>query len=1239
MSLFAGIAHLANAQQQAVRVISHTVNALDLSYKDGASQKVYLTNNNTPQVKITNIKTEVIDKLPEGAKLSNTFEPDVLRYTERKKPVAFINVPIYHKTGDKIEQLTSFDAEITEYIDPSAGHTAQKPTGVTNSILASGTWYKFAAPKRGIYKITYAFLQSMGINPATIDPSKIRLYGNGGTVLSETVSDDEPDDLIENSIYVSSTGTTFGSNDYILFYANGPTLWTNDTVNKSFIHTTNYYEDRSYYFLNFDIGNGKRIADQSATGTADYTVISVDDYMLIENDTFNLGNIGKTWWGYKMNSINPASTTQTFAVNLGTVDGSVNMTTSVANICDQGSTIGIKVNNTYPYSFSLPANGIATAAVGTRTFPFSATGAFNIQYIYNTGGTGAGYIDYIQLNYKKILQFQSGQMSFRDWNTFLQPAGQNAAYNIQNASSTLKVWEVTDPLNPINLNGTLNGNIYTIVRPEHTLREFIAFDGLSFNAPVKLDTSLVANQNLHGLHQTDLLIISAPEFLTASNTLAEYHQQKDGMNVTVVEVSKIYNEFSSGGQDIGAIRNFIKMFYDRSTGEADMIKNVLFMGAASFDYKNRLSFNTNFVPTFETQESIATDVPYSSDDFYALLDAGDFIEANGPLADVGTGRIPAYTGAEAEAFVEKIKQYTSNASYGPWKNTISYVADNIDGYGTGINHMQDCEDVNQYYYSNANIYNVYKIYSDAYNEVITPSGGRYPMVNKAIDDQIYNGTFLMSYSGHGSPDRWADEAILTPDDYSNWTNKNKLPVMVTATCDFGRFDDPTHRSAGARLMINPDGGSIAMITTTEVVYSTSNTGLSLAYVQKQFSKDNNGNWRSLGEALMDAKNAYESGSTNNHKYVVLGDPALTMAMPVHKVQTEKLEFFDNDVFTETDTIKALGKYKLSGRIADDNNNTLSDFNGPVYVTIFDKLKKVQVVNPNQILTPFFNLQTNIVAKVKGTVQNGEFNVTFVAPKDINYNDGFGKISYYANTDATDASGLDSNFTVGGYNSDAVADNTPPVVKPYIDDDKFRDGGVTGPNPLLYVKIYDENGINVSGTSVGHDLVGILDDDIQNPYVMNNYYETLQNDFTNGFVNFPLYNLPEGKHTLKVIAWDTYNNSGEGTVSFEVKNKDKGFISNIYNYPNPVVDGTTFVFQHNQEGEHLDITINIYSANGTIVKTIKQSLDNVLNRTEIYWDGLVNNGVKLPKGVYFYKLNAKTSTGISATAYQKLVMLR
>lgn len=1239
-----------SAQQQ-VNVSHHVVSPYNTDDRGMISEKFYLKYKSTPQVKLTNIQTEQVSSVPAGAAKANSFEPDVLTTMERKQLTAFVQVPAYRVANGLTERLVSFDLEITE-TDDGSGAIVQKPTDVAHSVLASGAWYKIAIPSRGIYKIDYNFLQSMGINPGSINPANIRLYGNGGTVLPERVSNDQPDDLIENAIVVQSSGSSFGPNDYILFYANGPTLWSKDSLKGSFTHTSNYYENQSYYFLNFDQGPGKRITSEAATAPGSFNVSAFDDYYLIDNDTFNLGAIGKIWWGNKMNSMNNASWIQNFSVGLGPVAGPIVISSVVGNINSAaGNTLRMSFNNSTvknfvlnqaPVDYLLIDSGMSTDSVQAP----SGNGPFPLQFRYNPAGNGSAYIDYVRFNYRRQPIFPGRQLAFRDWQTASLPAGQVASYTLQNAPSSLQVWDISNPLSPVNLNGTSSGGSYTFTRAGGNLKEFFAYDGTQYGTPTFVGG--VANQDLHGMGPVDLLIITPQAFKPAADDLAAFHQQKDGLRTAVVVVDQIYNEFSSGGQDIGGIRNFVRMFYNRANGSGtDLIQNVLFMGAASYDYKNRLSFNTNFVPTYETYASTVGTSAFSSDDFYGLMEEGDDISSydiNRHSADVGTGRIPAYSLAEAQDYVNKVKHYTSPASFGPWKNVVTYVADDHDtwaGEGNdGMNHLKDADTVNRFFYDSAQSYNLYKIYADAFSEVSTPAGARYPMVNKAIDDQISNGTLLLSYTGHGSPDRWAHEAILTSDDYNAWQNKDMLPVMVTATCDFGRFDDPGHRSAGSRLTISPNNGSIAMITTTQVVYADANTRLNRAYTEAQFTKDTKGQWRTLGEALRKGKNRYSGDAINNHKYAVLGDPALRLSMPVHKVVTEKLQVQSQGNTYDTDTIKALGHYVLKGFVKDDGGNVLTDFNGTIYVTIYDKKRRIQTVNPDPNATPYFTLQTNVVTKVQGTVVNGAFTANFIAPKDINYAFGKGKVSYYANSDVTDAGGLDSTITVGGYSSDAGEDNTPPIVQPFIDNDKFRNGGVTGPNPTLFVKLSDDNGFNISGSSIGHDMIAILDDDVQNPFPLNTYFKPEANDYRNGTIsNFTFRNLPEGMHSVKVRAWDVYNNSGEGTVVFEVKNKDKGFISDLYNYPNPMTNITHFVFQHNLENENMDVTLSIYTAAGRLVKVIKENLTTSGNRTEITWDGLGEGGAPLSKGVYFYRLDAKTSKGISAKAYQKLVLLR
>ncbi len=1163
---------------------------------------------------------------------------------KKKQPIAIISLPMYIDLDGVKTALASCTVTI-ETSEASPSHLLQRPTGVANSVLTSGSWYKIAVKKRGIYKIDYAFLQSLGLNPSQINPAKIRLYGNGGTVLPEQVTSGVIDDLEENSIYVNASGSSFGQNDYILFYAGGPVKWDYDIYAKLFEHTPNFYEDNSYYFLNFDIGNGKRISGQAATGTANITLTSFDDYTVVEADSFNPGTVGKVWWGYRL--INPGSGTSSlsFNVNMGTLTGPVTMQAQVGGVMDvDGNNYNISINNVSDTNITLnrPASSANMYAAFINKKVASGSGNMTIKTTLTTGASGAAYLDFMRFNARRSLTMSGtgGQLLFRDTAGYVSSNNIQAAFKIQSANANTKVWEVTNPLHPRNLNGSLSGTNYTIVRPTDSLREYIAFDGSQYFTPAFIGP--VEHQNLHGLPQADLLIITRQDLLPAAEELANFHRNTEGLSVNVATVDKIYNEFSSGGQDISGIRNFIKMFYDRANGEDELPKNVLLLGAASYDYKDRIAANTNIVPVYQTAVSIANSYAFSSDDFYALLDEGESM-ASVSLLDVGVGRIPAYNLEEAQDVVEKINHYKQNASFGPWKNTFTFVSDNVDPSWT-TSHTRDAEAVSEVIQNASPVYNQVKLYGDVFPLESTPSGNKMIAQNKALNDQIFLGTFLINYSGHGAPVRLAAEDLVTQSDINSWVNINKLPVFVTATCDFGRFDDPANRSGGARIMMKNDGGSIASLTTTQLVYPGPNSTMNTFYLQNQFNKNEHNRWNSLGEAVMNAKNeSVASGSfgqyQNNQKFALLGDPALILALPQYNVRTDSLLILDQEHVT-SDTIKALGRYKLNGSVTDEHNSLMTGFNGKVYVTIFDKPSEIPIVSdPMPPDISEYSSQTSVIYKGIATVTNGQFSLSFVVPKDINYSFGNGKISYYADDSLVDASGADTTFTVGGFSANAPEDNEGPVVQAFIDNDKFREGGVTGPDPLLFVKLSDDNGINVTGSSIGHDLVAILDDDADNPFVLNNYYQTNPDDFQSGTVSFPMSGIAPGRHRIRVKAWDTYNNSGEGAVTFEVVDKSQGAISEVYNYPNPFTQQTTFVIQHNLSKENLDVIIRVYNTSGQLVRSLEQNITPEGNRTEIGWDGESDNGFAMSSGVYFYKVQIKTKKGIYATAQQKLSLIR
>jgi len=1168
---------------------------------------------------------------------------------ERKRPFALVQIPAYTMEHGQVQRLTGFTLVLTG-VNAEGERTAAAPpvlakAAATASVLATGTWHKIAIDRRGVYKIDYEFLRKNTGIGATIPSSGIRLFGNGGTMLPENNALPRYSDPRENALFVADGGDgVFGPGDYVLFYANGPMAWQKDSVNRRFLHEKNLYEDKSYYFLNLDGGSGLRMGQQSGSPAANVTVTAFDDYQVHEEDLVSIGKIGKDWVGETFSTQPGQTTAQTFTFSTGTVSGQIGLRLAVAsNSPASGNLFSVAVNGQTLDNYMLNASSDARLATAVQAeYQVNPAGSsLNVRLSYQPASSeGKGYLDYIALNMRRPLSFAGGQLSFRDWQAV--GSGRVARYELQNGGGGIRVWDVTDPLRPVVMSGALSGSTYAFAQDAEALHEFIAYDGSKFFSPQYVGK--VENQNLHGIGQVDYIIVTSPAFVDAANRLADFHRQHSGLRTVVTLTQQVYNEFSSGSQDISAIRDFVKMCYDRAGSDtAQMPKYLLLFGDASYDYRNRVANNTNYVPSFESKASYYLDSASCNDDFFALLDDNEYIEDYSipNTLDIGVGRLPVKTAEEANSVVNKILHYKSSATLGPWRLSNTYIGDNEDGAG---NHLMDAEVMAGVVDELEPIYNDTKIYLDNMQFVSTPGGARCPEANKAINDKVFKGTFMINYSGHGNTQTLAHERILTADDFNTWKNLDKLPFMVTATCDFSQFDNPEVVSAGEKLVLKRDGGAIAMLTTTQAVYAGPNREINRQFLETQFIQNASGQWHTFGDAFRMGKNATYITIpnwwivSNFRKFILLGDPALAPNFPKYFVRTESIKNMSTG--QTTDSVNALGGYIISGAVTDVNGATLGDFNGNVYITFYDKPRTESVITKVYGQQRDFTVQNNIIYKGKASVTGGKFRFSFVAPKDINYDFGTGKISYYADNGVEDAGGLDSSVVIGGLSDHPYTENDPPVVRPYMEDTLFRDGGVTGSNTLLYVSLYDETGINVSGNSVGHDLIAVLDEAIDKPYILNDYYETATDDYRNGYVYFPVAGLSDGLHTFRVKAWDVNNNSGEGIVHFIVYNGSVMKVERLMNYPNPFSDQTRFVFEHNHPDEALQAQIRIYNTAGTLVRTLDQAFTPTGSRTnELMWDGTAGNGARVPSGVYVYRLRIATAQGIQATAYQKLVLIR
>ncbi|MFN5646185.1 MAG: type IX secretion system sortase PorU, partial [Sphingobacteriales bacterium] len=767
------------------------------------------------------------------------------------------------------------------------------------------------------------------------------------------------------------------------------------------------------------------------------------------------------------------------------------------------------------------------------------------------------------------------------------------------------------------------------------LREYIAVSPDRYLTPVF--TGRVSNQNLHGSPQVPYIIVTHASLLFEANRLAEYHRQNDGLAYVVADVQQIYNEFSSGTPDPSAIRDFVKMFYDRAGADTlQRPKYLLLFGDGSFDYKEKTDSLTNLVPVFESFNSLDPLVSYVSDDFFGLLDDNDDVNSVTPVSylDIGIGRVPASTVAQAKAYIDKVIAY--GKSFGPWRNQMSFVADDED-----INtHFNDAEIISKTAGASNEAVNIAKMYLDAYVQESGSGGSRYPQVNEAINRRMFTGNLIWNYSGHGGSSRLAQEAILEADMVNVWSNAQKLPLFITATCDFAPYDDPAIQSLGDNILMRPLTGAIGLMTTTRPVFAFSNRVINNNYLATALYRQPDGKYLTLGEAVKRTKNyTYQTSgdALNNRKFTLLGDPALTLGYPKMKVVTTAINNIAAAAYT--DTLKALNRYTITGEVRNLQGVLMTDFSGNVYPVLYDKEQELSTRgNDPGSRVAGFRQQLNPVFAGKAKVQGGKFSYTFIVPKDIDIRTGRGRLSYYADNGATDGAGTETNWYVGGLGNEVKDDGQGPVVRAYLNDEKFVNGGIVNENPVLIVKLTDSSGINTVGTGIGHDLTATLDDDPRKIYILNDFYEA-DTSFRNGTIRFPLAGLSPGPHNLKIKAWDVFNNSSEQILEFLVAKQEELALKHVLNYPNPFTTNTRFWFEHNRPGEQLQVFIRIMTVTGKVVKTIQRTITTIGNRSdEISWDGRDDYGAKLGRGVYLWQLSVRTSDGKRVQKLEKLVIL-
>ena len=1163
----------------------------------------------------------------------------------RNKLYSSISINPIIKVNGVYKKIISF--KVSYNYDNS--NRPQKVSSLSNSVLASGDWYKFKVDQTGVYRINKSFLNSIGMNTDNVDPRTIKIFGNGGTALPFKNIDNNELDLIENSIQiVGEEDGSFDSNDFILFYGVG----TKGYQGEYFDTNINPYSDQSFYYVTSGVDFGNRIQQMAEPSAEATTIIDrYNSYQFFESDEFNPAKVGRRWLSNRFDIESEQSFTLDFP---NIVPGELmNVKVKVASASEITTSMAVSINGTSlnPLIFS-PINDpqLLDSKEFTGDIP---SGNENIVFnlIYNNGGnpSSIGYLDYISVDALVFLEGNNKQMSFK-WNRAGLESG-IGEYQISNASQFSQIWDITNPRLVTSKTNTANAS-FSFKANLGEPRAYVAVNPTNYYDPIKINQSYVPNQNLKGtvfedesgnFKDIDYLIVTPPSLFQAASRLADHRFRVDGIHIKVVATNQIYEEFSSGKQDIAAIRNFIKYIYDNASTEAKRIKYLCLFGDTSYDYKDRISNNNNMVPTYHRLFSNSTFSSFMSDDFFGNMDPEEGLMLSNEKLDIAVGRILADDLVLANTMVDKIIAYDSKEAFGNWRNDFVLVSDDVDEDWEFNSLQKNLDALGDEISARKPTINVKKLHSDSFQQIASAGGDRYPDVNNEFQNAIETGALIIDYLGHGGEDGLASEFIFTKETAQNLRNNNKFPCMITVTCEFTKFDNPQRITAGELFYWNEDGGAIALVTTTRSI-STGTANVFNDLLAPELFGFGVDVPATPAEAVRIAKNS--TPNVNRNVIFYIGDPSMHLAFPKPKIELRSVNGVLLEEFSEV--LKALDKVKLSGEIQDSNGNILADYNGIIEVKLFDKnLERSTLGNDgvtgsnNELLIMDFTTLGGVLFNGKATVSEGFFEIEFIMPRDTQIPVGSGRVSFYSqqNNSLNDQTGYSSNIRVGGINEDAPEDNQGPLINLFMNDESFVSGGVTNNTPILIAKLSDENGINTA-SGIGHDMIAILDGDESNPFVINDYYQADVDDYSSGTASFTLRDLEEGLHTVTFKAWDVYNNSSTSEIQFVVTGNDDLKITNVLNYPNPFVDYTEFWFNHNRPFEPLEVQIQVFTVTGKVVWTKNQiiSTDGFLSR-DIVWDGKDDFGESVGKGVYVYKLTVNsTLTSKRAEKYEKLVIL-
>lgn len=1090
------------------------------------------------------------------------------------------------------------------------------------SVLRSGTWLKMGVTESGIYRVEASEVSAL----AGSDVSQLALYGQVGGLMSVVNGDERGDDLTEMAMEVKDLDGNglFDNQDYLLFYATGPVRWFYDAGAAMWKHTSNAYADRNYVFLTAQSGAHSRIATAEALTATAGTMTTGHCLALHEVERVNTHRTGQVWVGERFAG---ATAQQSFQLTLPSAPTeALRVRYGLASVSDANSSFTVSLNGD---SRSHSYNTYKLYSVEQHAFPkgSSATLAFNIAYQYNES-LAVGYLDFIEVDATVSLALKGDQTAL--WTEPL--TGGIHTVQMSAAGSGVRVWDVTAPLAVSEVPVVHAGTQLTFAAETGDWHQYLVFNGASYMSVATVET--VGNQNLHGAEQPELVIVCHSSLMSEGERLASLHSINDGLEVLVTSQDAVFNEFSSGRPDPTAIREMMRMYYKRAQADATLRspRYLLLLGKGTYDNRDLLGHALPTVVTPQSSTSFDEEgASVATDDFFTYLDDGEDGTTNGTL-NIGVGRLPAKSVAEAKHMVDKIERYMMRADLleddirGDWRNSVALLADDADPSRiSDTNFTFSSEKISRRITDERPQLNIDKIYADAYVQQSGADGSYYPDVNNALKRRMDYGCLLLNYIGHGSSQYIGTERFMMKSHISNYANHLQLPFFITSTCTFGRYDMP-EETCGAEDFLLADGAGVACLAASRPISHVEAVNTDM--VMQALDPAN-----SIGDAIRIAKN----NRTTTQALTLMGDPALRLSHPQYSVAVTTIN--GKPVTTGlTDTALVLSTVTIEGEIRDSEGNRVEDFDGTLYAVVYDRERKAKTLaNDNEGCEVSYTLQNSMLYKGHTTVSNGKFSYHFTVPRDVAYQFERCKLSHYAKSGTADATGAYKELLLGGFDESVVLSETRPTVKLYMNDTTFVNGGITDDSPTLLVSLFDSIGINAVGSGLGHDITALLDGNAGNIIILNDLYESDISDERYGSIRYQLSGLASGRHTLTVKAWNIFNYSTQATITFNVHLPDS-VTTQLRAYPNPATTQAHLLMEHNSKELLANATLDIYSMQGQRVRTFTPTVNgDSYTVGPVVWDLRAENGQRVPAGVYMTRFLCTTVAGETIAVTGKIIV--